>query len=62
MMHISYMYLYGSIHKTDERWRYSLNAYDFFRDNITGLILGLRPTNERRCYFITTSLIVWAQA
>ena len=27
-----------------------------------GLILGLRPTNERGCYFVTTSLIGWAQA
>ena len=29
---------------------------------ITGLILGLRLVNERRCYFVTTSLIGWAQA
>ena len=29
---------------------------------ITGPILGLRPANERRCYFVTTSLIGWAQA
>ena len=28
---------------------------------ITELILGLRPTNERRRYFVTTSLIGWAQ-
>ena len=27
-----------------------------------GLILGLRPANERRRYFVTTSLIRWAQA
>ena len=25
------------------------------------LILGLRPVNERRRYFVTTSLIGWAQ-
>ena len=36
------------------------------RVNITivqdsGLILGLRPANERRRYFVTTSLIGWAQ-
>ena len=32
-------------------------------DNImhAGLILGLLPANERRCYFVTTSLIGWAQ-
>ena len=28
----------------------------------SGLILGVRPANERRRYFITTSLIGWAQA
>ena len=28
----------------------------------TGLILGLRPTNERQRYFVTTSLIGWTQA
>ena len=28
----------------------------------TGLILDLRQANERRRYFVTTSLIVWAQA
>ena len=27
----------------------------------TGLILGLRPANERWRYFVTTSLIGWAQ-
>ena len=27
-----------------------------------GLILGLHPANERRCYFVTTSLIGWVQA
>ena len=28
---------------------------------VTGLILGLRAPNERRRYFVTTSLIGWAQ-
>ena len=28
---------------------------------ISGLILGLRPANERRRYFVTMSLIGWAQ-
>ena len=28
----------------------------------SGLILGLRPANERRRYFVTTSLNGWAQA
>ena len=27
-----------------------------------GLILGLRPANERRRYFVTTSFIGWMQA
>ena len=26
------------------------------------LILGLRPANERRGYYVTTSLIGWVQA
>ena len=29
--------------------------------NTTGLILGLRPANERRRYFVATSLIGWVQ-
>ena len=29
---------------------------------ITGLILGLSPANEGRCYFVTTSLIGWVHA
>ena len=29
--------------------------------NISGLILGLLLANERRHYFVTTSLIGWAQ-
>ena len=28
---------------------------------VSWLILGLSPANERRCYFVTTSLIGWAQ-
>ena len=28
----------------------------------TGLILGLRPANERQGYSVTTSLIGWVQA
>ena len=38
-----------------------LNEETYLRSN-TGLILGLRPANERRRYFVTTSLIDWAQA
>ena len=30
--------------------------------DIPEMILGLRPTNERRCYFVTTSFIGWAPA
>ena len=30
--------------------------------SITGLILGLRPANERRRYFVKASLIGWVQA
>ena len=31
-------------------------------NRIAGLILGLGPANERRRYFVTTSLIDWVQA
>ena len=33
-----------------------------YSHGIIGLILGLRPANERRRYFVPTSLIGWAQA
>ena len=36
-------------------------AQALYKVSITGLILGLRPANERRRYFVTTSLIGWAQ-
>ena len=36
---------------------------DFFAyEKYTGLIQGLRPANERRRYFVTTSLFGWTQA
>ena len=34
--------------------------YMIWVHNKPGLILGLRPANERRRYFVTTSLIGWA--
>ena len=34
---------------------------DIYIYTYLGLILGLRPANERRRYFVTTSLIGWAQ-
>ena len=36
--------------------------YDPPEREYTGLILGLRPANERWRYFVTTSLIGWPQA
>ena len=33
-----------------------------YKDNNSGLILGLHPANERRGYFVTTSLIGWVEA
>ena len=39
--------------KQHGRSRYHLLA-------VEGLIIGLRPANERRRYFVTTSLIGWA--
>ena len=39
----------------------SISPPDGIHHVITELILGLRPANERRRYFVTTSLIGWAQ-
>ena len=38
-----------------------LSKPDAIKQSMAGLILGLRLANERRCYFVTTSLIGWAQ-
>ena len=42
--------------------RHSSHSHSIFSKSITGLILGLRPANERRRYFVTTSLIGSVQA
>ena len=34
----------------------------FHAYTVSGLILSLRPANDRRRYFLTTSLIGWVQA
>ena len=39
----------------------SLSYHGMQRHTWSGLILGLRPANERRRYFVTASLIGWAQ-
>ena len=36
------------------------SPYNMVYDN-TRLILGLRPANDRQCYFVTASSIGWAQ-
>ena len=41
---------------------YTLNLSHIQQYTIPGLILGLLPANERRCYFVTTFLIGWMQA
>ena len=37
-------------------------SFDWLWGIYKGLILGFRPANERRRYFVTRSLIGWAQA
>ena len=64
-------------HNGLRNWLHPLNTYDLpsarcqiisrhsddhHRTPYKGLILGLRPDNERRRYFVTTPLIGWAQA
>ena len=46
--------------KRTKSWRPFVLILRFVQE--TGLILGLRPANERRRYFVTTSLIGWVQA
>ena len=53
-------------HQLPWYWLYRINRslYSKRSDFIVeraGLILGLRPANERRRYFVTTSLIGWVQ-
>ena len=36
-------------------------ACQVFSSLFSGLVLGLRPANERQCYKVTLSLIGWAQ-
>ena len=59
--------LYNTSIFQDKRARLSVAhpwglAVDCLLGDNTGLILGLRSANERRRYFVTTSLIGWAQA
>ena len=51
---------FGSIIK--DYLEYLKVIFWFQVDFISGLILSLHPANERRRYFITISLIGWAQA
>ena len=52
-VHISWDILYVA--------HYAVVQILFLNCIITELILGLRPANERRGYFVTTPLIGWAQ-
>ena len=40
---------------------YTKLVHEKRQDGETGMILGLHPDNERRCYKVTPSLIGWAQ-
>ena len=42
-------------------WDVITHTWPNFKDKLAGLILGLRPANESQHYFVTTSLIGWAQ-
>ena len=52
------MYIYYDINYATQWCMYNM---DNERLDISGLILGLRPANERRRYKVTPSLIGWAQ-
>ena len=56
----------GNSQKSWHHHAFEIPWYLFFKVLLvtawpSGLILGLRPANERRRYFVTTSLIGWAQ-
>ena len=55
-------YLYEIYHNTQVVKKQPTNSIiqGLGKNIIAGLFLGLRPTNES--YFVTTSLIGWAQA
>ena len=56
-------YLHNGISYTGKMTSlYWISPSGHFCSRHTGLILGLRPANERRRYFVTTSLIGWARA
>ena len=70
----SYLILTGQQLAASMGWNKKSTEYSFLTERnifvwevvatytIAGLILGLRPANERRRYFVTTSLIGLAQA
>ena len=49
-------FVYRNWNKPKWPWWYTGTALYMY----SGLILGLHPANERRCYCVTTSLIGWA--
>ena len=49
--------LWGFMRSNDVLFDTKLAPFDL----ISGLILGLHPANERRCYKVTLSLIGWVQ-
>ena len=51
---MSYQWLHKGLHEISDK----SPAYGIF----TGMILGLRSANKKRCYFATTSLNGWMQA
>ena len=44
-----------------QTWHMSICQEDILEVS-TGLVLGLHPADERRCYFVTTALIGWVHA
>ena len=52
------------LHTISNKWYVPIIIWLSYMSMIygAGLILGLRQANERRRYFVTASLIGWAQA
>ena len=59
VLEVQYIEMNGT-HKHKENEKNDI-VYNHVGTAVPGLILGLRPANERRRYKVTPSLIGWAQ-
>ena len=61
MFSVNSQYKHDTHNEDNKTFERVATTYIDYLDD-TGLIVGLRPANERRRYFVTTSLIDWPRA